>query len=78
MRTTLALRSILLGIWIYALILWAYIVVDNLIYGFQHQFAPLSVYVPFPEDLLAVLGFAISFVCFVLWNYLRNLEQKSA
>jgi hypothetical protein len=64
--------SLLKGIWIYSLILWLYIVADNLIYNFAHQYMPLSNYVPIPEDLIAVLAFAVSFLSFVSWEYLRR------
>jgi hypothetical protein len=49
-----------------------YIVADNLIYNFAHQYMPLSNYVPIPEDLVAVSAFVISFVCFIGWDYLRK------
>jgi hypothetical protein len=62
--------SLLKGVWIYSLILWLYIVVDNLIYNFAHQYDPLSNYVPIPEDLLALLAFAASFLCYLGWDYL--------
>jgi hypothetical protein len=64
--------SALMGLWIYSILLWAYVVADNLINHFAHQYSPLSVYVPVPEDLVAVTAFVTSFVAFVAWEYLRS------
>lgn len=32
----------------------------------------LSIYIPIPQDLVAVIAFPFSFVCFVLWRYFRE------
>lgn len=61
--------AILKGLWIYGLILWAYVaatILDPITAPFQT--APLSVYVPLPTDLVGVVAFIISFVAFVLWE----------
>ena len=63
--------SFFLGLWIYSFVLWLYIVAA--LFRFPpSQFEPLSMYVPIRSDLLAVIAFPISFVSFVLWDYLRR------
>jgi len=66
---------LLKGLWIYSLILWAYIAVDRFIFP-QFQFDNLSLYVPIPEDLIAVIAFPVSFLAFVAWEYLRSHQSK--
>jgi hypothetical protein len=63
--------ALLLGIWIYTLVLWAYIVVDSFLFP-AYQYLPISNFVPIRENLLADLAFPVSFVCFVLWAYMRD------
>ena len=57
------------GLWIYLLVMWAYIVADKWLFP-EYQFMAISVYVPLPQNLLADVAFPMSFVCFVLWKYL--------
>jgi hypothetical protein len=63
--------SILLGAWIYLLILWAYIVADSFIFP-PYQYLPISNYIPIRENIIADLAFPLSFICFVLWKYLKE------
>ncbi len=53
------------------MLLWGWIGVNYYIFP-QYQFGPLSVYVPIPQNLLAVGAFPTSLVCFVAWSYLRK------
>jgi hypothetical protein len=63
--------ALLLGIWIYSLVLWAYIVVDSFLFP-AYQYLNLSWYVPIHENVLADLAFPVSFISFVLWVYMRE------
>jgi hypothetical protein len=64
--------ALLLGIWIYSLILWGYIVVDSFLFP-VYQTLPISKDIPIiPQNLIADIAFPLSFVCFVLWAYLRE------
>ena len=64
--------ALLLGTWIYSLILWGYIVVDSFLFP-VYQTLPISKYIPIiPQNLIADVAFPLSFVCFVLWVYWRN------
>ena len=63
--------ALLLGTWIYSLIAWAYIVVDSFLFP-PYQYLAISKYVPIQENILADVAFPLSFVCFVLWQYLRE------
>lgn len=65
--------ALLLGVWIYSLIAWAYIVIDSFIFP-PYQYLPISKYIPIPENILADIAFPLSFVCFVYWQYLRKAE----
>ena len=65
--------SFLLGLWIYCLILWAWVGLNYYLEP-SLQFAPLSIYVPIRQNLAADLAFPISFISFVLWSYLRKME----
>jgi len=65
--------ALLLGGWIYSLILWAYIVADSWLFP-PYQYLPISNYIPIKENVIADLSFPLSFACFVLWAYLR--EQR--
>ena len=62
------------GIWIYTLILWIYIVGDMFAFP-QYQYGAISRFVPIPQNLIAVIAFPVSFLTFVVWEYLRNLPD---
>ncbi len=59
------------AIWIYLLLVWAYISIENLIYPASVANSNLGVYFPVPQNLLVIVAFAGSFVFFVIWRYLR-------
>jgi hypothetical protein len=63
--------ALMLGVWIYSLILWAYIVIDSFLFP-PYQYLPISNYIPIRENLIADVAFPLSFVCFVYWAYLRG------
>jgi hypothetical protein len=65
------------GLWIYTLILWAYIVADMFVFP-QYQYSAISRIVPIPQNLIAVVAFPISFLSFVLWEYKRNQNKSSS
>jgi hypothetical protein len=63
--------ALLLGLWIYCLILWAYIVIDSFLFP-PFQYMSISTLIPIKENLIADVAFPISFVSFVLWVYSRD------
>ncbi|MDG6994434.1 MAG: hypothetical protein JRN52_00810 [Nitrososphaerota archaeon] len=63
--------SLLKGIWIYALIIWAYIVLDTFLFP-EYQFLGISKWIPIPQNIVADLAFPVSFLAFVLWDYQRK------
>jgi len=75
MNNRLVLLLVLKGVTIYSLLLWVYIVL-TVIARPQWQYFNLSIYVPIRENILAVVTFAVSFLCFVGWQYLeKKLEM---
>jgi hypothetical protein len=74
MKSRLFLKSLLKGLWIYSLLLWAYIIVSVFL-NHRAQYYPLSVYVPVRQNLLAVVAFAASFLCFIGWQYLEKTSE---
>ena len=40
------------------------------------QYDQLSIYVPIPQNLLAILAFPVSFVSFIIWEYLKKTSEK--
>ena len=71
MKGRIVLRSVLEGISIYSLLLWAYIVIVVIVRP-RSQYFNLSIYVPVQQNILAVIAFAVSFLCFVGWQYLEK------
>jgi hypothetical protein len=71
MKSTLFLRSLLKGLSIYSLLLWVYIVL-SVLHNPGAQYFNLSVYVPVRQNLLAIVAFAVSFLCFIGWQYLEK------
>jgi hypothetical protein len=67
--------ALFLGVWIYSLILWAYVVVDSFLFP-PYQYLAISNYVPIKQNILADIAFPVSFISFVLWAYYR--EQRSS
>jgi hypothetical protein len=63
------------GLWMYCLILWAYIVIDSFLFP-PYQYMSISVYVPLQQNILADIAFPLSFVCFVLWKYLGMQKDQ--
>jgi hypothetical protein len=59
------------GIWIYALLVWLYIIVVINIYPYEVNW-PFSTLVPIRQDYVAVVAFALSGICFIIWEYLRS------
>ncbi|MGH2639095.1 MAG: hypothetical protein ACRDF4_07435 [Rhabdochlamydiaceae bacterium] len=75
-RSMLELKiSLLKGIWIYTLILWAYIVLDMFLFP-AYQYLGISKFIPIPENLLADVAFPMSFLSFVAWDYLKKSARK--
>ena len=67
--------ALLLGVWIYSLILWVYIVADSWLFP-PYQYMSISNYIPIRQNIIADIAFPLSFVCFVFWVYLR--DQRGA
>jgi len=65
------ISSILLGVWIYSLLLWGWIGLNYFLLP-AYQTGWLSIYIPIPQNLVADIAFPLSFVCFVLWEYFRK------
>jgi hypothetical protein len=65
---------LLKGIWIYSLLLWGYIVADMFVFP-QYQFSSISRLIPIPQNLIADVAFPISFLAFVLWEYLKKADS---
>ena len=65
------------ALWIYSLILWGFIVVFFFAYPSQ-QYDQLSIYVPIPQNLLAIVAFPVSFVSFIVWEYLKEEEGRAS
>jgi hypothetical protein len=74
-RTRKLALPFLKGVWIYCLILWSYIVADMFVFP-QYQFGGISKLIPIPQNLIADIAFPISFVAFVLWEYLRKIDSS--
>lgn len=70
-RTRRKQVAFLLGAWIYTLILWVYVVADSFLFP-PYQYLAISKYIPIPQNAIADLAFPISFVCFVLWAYMKE------
>jgi hypothetical protein len=62
------------ALWLYFLLVWVYIAIENLLYPAQVATSNLAAYFPVPQNLLAVLSFALSFVFFFLWRYLKETK----
>lgn len=65
------LSSLFLGMWLYSLGLWGWIALNYYLLP-AYQTGPLSIYIPIPQNLVADVAFPVSFICFVVWNYLRK------
>jgi hypothetical protein len=59
------------GIWIYALLVWLYIVVVINAHPYALHWH-LATLVPIRQDYVAVIAFAISGISFIIWEYLRS------
>ena len=59
------------GIWIYSLIVWLFAIASFFIFP-QYQYDSISIYIPIPQDVVADVSLPISFVTFVVWEYLRK------
>ena len=64
------------GLWLYTLLVWVYIAIENLMYPAAVFNSVLSVYFPVKQNLLAISSFILSFVFFVAWRYLRSLNSR--
>jgi hypothetical protein len=69
------LQAVFEAVWLYSLIMWVYIAIENLLYPIAVLTQPLSVYIPIKQNLLAVTAFFVSFVSFLLWRYLKSLQR---
>ena len=65
------LVPVLKGVCIYSGLLWAYIVFTVIVRP-EWQYFDLSVYIPIHENILAVASFAVSFLCYVSYQYLEK------
>ncbi len=63
------------ALWLYFLLIWVYIAVENLIFPNQVATTNLAVYFPVPQNLLVIVAFAASFVSFLLWRYIKEARQ---
>lgn len=68
------LLPVLEGLWIWLLLVWGYIAIENFIYPSWVANTNLGVYFPVPQNLLVIAAFAASFVFFVLWKYLKTTK----
>ena len=67
-----ALKSVSEALWIYLLLVWAYISVENLITPATVANDVFAVYFPVKQNILVLVSFALSFVFFVIWRYLSK------
>ena len=66
------LVAFLMGIWIWGLLTWTYVVATILDpVTSRYQYTKLSAYIPIPVDLVGVTAFAVAFVAFILWEWLK-------
>ena len=73
MNAKLLAAAVFKGLWVYSLLAWVYVVASVLDpVTTAYQTFPLSIYVPIPTNLVGVSAFVISWVSFVLWEYLRG------
>ena len=63
------------SLWLYFLLIWLYIAVENLIYPVRVATTNLAEYFPVPQNLLVLAAFAASFVSFIIWRYLKESGQ---
>ena len=54
------------ALWLYSLIVWVYIAVENLIYPAAVYSSNFSYYIPVKTNLLGIIAFAASFVFYLL------------
>ncbi len=64
------------ALWLYFLIAWAYIAIENFIYPVQVATTPLAEYFPVQQNLLVIIAFPVSFLFFILWRYFKETERK--
>jgi hypothetical protein len=69
------LSALLKGLWIYSLIVWLFVVASFFIFP-QYQYDQISIYIPIPQDVIADISLPISFVSFIVWEYLRKRESS--
>ncbi|MGC8681926.1 MAG: hypothetical protein ACP5RE_01745 [Candidatus Acidifodinimicrobium sp.] len=70
------LSDVFEGLWLYTLLVWVYIAIENLVYPAAVFNSVLSVYFPVKQNLLAISSFVLSFVFFVVWRYLKSFSQR--
>jgi len=70
------LLSIFKGIWIYSLLLWLYTVASTFVFP-QYQYDQISIYIHIPQNLISDVSFPVSFLAFVVWEYLRISLKNS-
>lgn len=63
------------GIWIYSLVVWLFVVASFFIFP-QYQYDQISIYIPIPQDVIGVVSLPISFVSFVVWEYMRKIHSS--
>ncbi len=68
-ETKRTLAVLFKGIWLYSLLIWGYIAVENLFYPSAVATQALSIYIPIKQNLLAIWSFVVSLAAFILWSY---------
>ncbi len=71
-----AVDALLEGIWVYGMLVWGYISIQNLISPDIVYSQNLSVYIPIKENILVIAAFIVSLVAFIIWK--SRLESKTS
>ena len=70
------LEALLEGIWVYGLLIWGYIAIQNLISPDIVYSQNLSVYIPIKENILVIAAFIVSLAAFIIWKSRLELSEK--
>ena len=77
MVTSRLALALLKGLWIWGFASWVYAVAIQLDpVTTKSQYGSLSAYIPIPVDVFGILGFVVSFVAFVLWEWKRHVPSS--
>lgn len=74
LRRYFTINAILEGIWVYALLVWGYIAIQNLISPDIVFTQNLAVYIPIKENMVVIAAFIVSLVAFIIWR--SRIENK--